>query len=341
MKILIAEDNESTAKYFKKVVERAGFEAAIAADGEIALAMLVQDDYDAILSDWLMPKINGVNLIKRIRKEFPQPPFIIMITTLTSDDSKNFAIDSGADGFLAKPVKPEELIYLVKKGVNLRNQKKVKIAKAVPTSAPKKSPPPFGAVVIAASTGGPPALTQVLGDVHKLDGVCVYIVQHGPEWMFKSFVKRLNNETHHLTLVGKHNMKSEPGRIYVAPGDYHMTIDAYSHNIKLNKEAPENYVRPAADQLFRSAAAAFGSFCLAVVMTGMGSDGASGAAHVSAAGGKVVIQDPKTCVAPSMPESAIKTKIPHIIAPLDALGNLISTNIFQLAARVSSANKSD
>ncbi len=127
-------------------------------------------------------------------------------------------------------------------------------------------------------------------------------------------------------------MKTEAGNIYIAPGDRHMRIEAETFNIVLDDGPKENFVRPSADPLFRSAAEAYGKYCIGVVLTGLGRDAAQGALAISSVKGTIVIQDPETAVAPSMPNTTIDTQVPYRLAALDELGKTVSETVFPLAA---------
>jgi two-component system chemotaxis response regulator CheB len=110
-----------------------------------------------------------------------------------------------------------------------------------------------------------------------------------------------------------------------------MGVDAQRAVIRLNDDPEENYVKPAADPLFRSLARAFGRRTIGVVATGMGRDGTIGAGYLAAAGGLVIAQDPATAILPSMPQSVIDLRIAKIISPLDSLGGVVSGNIKKMA----------
>jgi two-component system chemotaxis response regulator CheB len=127
--------------------------------------------------------------------------------------------------------------------------------------------------------------------------------------------------------------------VYIAPGDKHLRIAPGSLNLILDDGPKENFVRPAADPLFRSAADAFGKYCIAVILTGLGRDGAQGAAQISALNGTILIQDPETCVAPSMPNTIIEVNIPHKVVPLSNLSRIITETILPLSNELKEFNK--
>jgi DNA-binding response OmpR family regulator len=100
-----------------------------AVDGEEALKKLKEKEYDALLTDWLMPKMNGVDLIKRVRSEFPSPPYIMMITAIQSSQAKDNILEIGADEFISKPFRMKSLLATLKEGLARRSQPLPKIQK--------------------------------------------------------------------------------------------------------------------------------------------------------------------------------------------------------------------
>jgi len=166
-----------------------------------------------------------------------------------------------------------------------------------------------------------------------------FIVQHGPSWMLETFAQRLQKETKLKVSLAANNIEIEKGCIYIAPGDKHLRIEQHTFKMLLDEGPKENFVRPAADPLFRSIASAFGKYSIGVILTGLGRDGAQGAAQISSVQGVVIVQDPETAVAPSMPRTVIEGGVPHKLAPLSTIGKVIAETAFPLAARLKSLNK--
>ena len=177
-------------------------------------------------------------------------------------------------------------------------------------------------------------MREVIHKMGALEKTSVFLVVHGPAWMLETFSTRLQKETTMTVRLAEEGMETRAGEMYLAPGDRHMVVESGSLRIRLNMDAPENYMRPAADPLFRSAAAAFGRHCIAVVLTGMGRDGTLGAATIAAAGGKVIAQDPRTAVASSMPQTVVNIGAASSVVPLDALGEALRTQVLALAAEL-------
>lgn len=341
-KVLIVEDHENTAKYFAKVLVNAGFAVDYVISGEAALKLLKKIKYDLVITDWLMPVMDGIQLINLIREKISPVPLIIMITARQSEKAKETAMFSGADEFVTKPVNSvllQNLVQSLLERLNTSGISSEEILTLSQTLEPKEFRlPPFVAVTIAASTGGPPTLIDVLRNIQPGFRAVIYIVQHGPAWMLEAFPVRITESTGHTAYVAADGMEVKQGCIYLAPGEIHMVINPETYRIELYEGPKENFVIPAADPLFRSAARAFGKFAIGVVLTGLGADGSLGAASIAAAGGRVIVQDPATAIAPSMPRSVINSKILCQVFPMDEVGNVVSTGIFQLSATLKKNN---
>lgn len=322
-KILVVEDELTNSILIKRVLINAGYNVLVAQNGADALKYLEKETFDAILTDWMMPHIDGIELIRRIRESITPLPLIIMITALVSQDAREYALEAGADDYIAKPIDVNELTTRVEEGLAKKGQtgtiEKAPIKKAVASSTPN-----FPVVVIATSTGGPPTLIEIFNHLDVNQDIAYLLVQHGPPWMLDTFSQRLQKETKLKVCTPTNGMKIEPGSVYVAPGDLHMRVHPSNYTIVLDDAPKENFVRPAADPLFRSAAEVFGEYCLAVVLTGLGRDGTAGASQVSSFGGSVLVQDPKSATAQSMPTAVINSHIPHKVVHLQDMAKAIN-----------------
>ncbi|MGA2297510.1 MAG: chemotaxis protein CheB [FCB group bacterium] len=332
-KILIVEDEVTNSFLLKRLLSKAGYSVVLVRNGIDAMLQFEKEKFDVLLTDWMMPMMDGIELIRKVRELISPLPYIVMVTALVSDNARNYALESGADDYIAKPLETDELLSSIKDGLN-KNKQEIPLELAEPIHTGSHDKPPFVAVVVAASTGGPPALITLLRDIKEIRGAAFFIVQHGPPWMLETFAKRLQSETRHNVLLAKNGIIPEAGKIYVAPGEKHLTLDAESFKMKLDENPKENFVRPSADPLFRSAAEAFGEYCIAVVLTGLGRDGILGCKQIVSADGTVYIQDPESAVAPSMPKSIIESDIKHMMHPLETLGKAVAEKISELSARL-------
>lgn len=182
-----------------------------------------------------------------------------------------------------------------------------------------------GIVAIGSSTGGPQALFTVIGALGKLIGVPVVITQHMPPTFTAILAQHIERVCGVPCIEVTSNQKALPGRVYVAPGDRHMLIGGTAHvpELLLSDGEPENFCRPAVDPMFRTASEVFGGGLLAVVLTGMGQDGAAGAEQVIARGGTVIAQDEATSVVWGMPGAVAHVGAASMILPLPDIGQRI------------------
>ena len=329
-KLLVVDDEIANTTLLKRVLNKAGYSALVAHNGKDALSMLEREQFDALLTDWMMPQMDGIELIRKVRDRIEPLPLIIMITALVSHESRNYALESGADDFIAKPIDMDELLSRVRDGLARRAQEEPEEPNRV-IKRDMDISPAFVGVVIGASTGGPPTLIEVLKNLPGNLNAAYYIVQHAPPWMLETFSQRLQKETGMKVNIAVNGDVSEAGSIYLAPGDKHMRIEKGSYKILLDDGPKENFVRPAADPLFRSAADAFGKYSLGIVLTGLGRDGAQGASQIASVNGTVLVQAPETAVAPAMPNTVIQSGIDHKVVPLNMMSKTSSETIFPLA----------
>ena len=324
MKLLVVEDNTSSKILLRRILKDAGYDVDTVYNGIEALEKLKSENYDAVLTDWMMPELDGIGLIKKIRNTLVNQPVIIVITALSSSEARHEALNSGADDFIAKPIFKEDVINRLENCLNRRDNPAPQTNFS--SEAPKNKKAPFIAVAIAASTGGPPTLQQIFERLPQTDKAAYLIVLHGPPWMLKTFSERLNEKTDFTVHHAEEGMEITPGEVYLAPGQKHMVVNE-SYRIELNDDPPENFIKPSADPLFRSVAATFGKQSIALILTGMGSDGTAGAGFISVAKGTVIAQDPKTAVLPSMPQSVINLNLAEKIIPLENIPLAVANTI--------------
>jgi len=310
-RVLIVDDENTNNIIIKRVLDNEGYEVDTCENGLEAMAALEKRPYDVVITDWMMPQMDGIELIRKMRESIDSPPYIVMVTALVSDAAKEHALDSGADYYIGKPIDTEELAQVVHEGIlklededrpNLPATKKILTVTKTPTLAP------FVAVGIATSTGGPPTLTNIMRQIDPDTEAAYFAIQHGPEWMLETFARRLEGEIAMDVTIAKQGMIIQPKTVYIPPGDYNMTI-THDFKIHLEQSPKENFVRPAADPTFRSIAQRFGAYSVAVVLTGLGKDGALGASNIADSGGKVIVQDPDEAIARSMPSQALSMRI--------------------------------
>ncbi|MTI44935.1 two-component system chemotaxis response regulator CheB [Roseibium hamelinense] len=178
-------------------------------------------------------------------------------------------------------------------------------------------------LAIGSSTGGPQALQEVMKQVGTaMNDVPVLITQHMPPTFTSILAEHVGKAALRPSKEGEDGEVLRPGHIYVAPGGKHMVIekDAGAVKIRLNDGPPVNFCKPAVDPLFDSVAKVFGSASLAVILTGMGHDGANGIGTIASGGGSIITQDEATSVVWGMPGAAAATGLCSDILPLADIG---------------------
>jgi two-component system chemotaxis response regulator CheB len=301
--------------------------AAVAANGRAALEQLEKVEVDLMLLDLEMPEMDGLTLLDTLKQRGIRVPTIVFSTFTERGASATMeALTRGASDYVSKPSGQknmsatvtrirEELIPRVL-ALGERGRAPIAAPVRVPSSSSSASMPrvvvrPLGerpnVIVIGVSTGGPSALSELVLALPADFAVPVLIVQHMPAVFTKALAARLGQGAKLRVCEAAHQQSLQAGTVYLAPGDFHMRVAGGVREpwITLGQEAKENGCRPAVDPLFRSAAATFGSQVLALVLTGVGSDGARGAADVRKAGGQVWVQDRATCAASGMPSAIV------------------------------------
>lgn len=188
-------------------------------------------------------------------------------------------------------------------------------------------------ICIGSSTGGPQALFTVLGGLKKAGPVTqpILITQHMPATFTTILAEHISRLSGFSAKEAETGDVLEAGKVYVAPGDYHMLVEVRNGNkvLRLDQGAPENFCRPSVDPMFRSASKVYGRKVLACVLTGMGSDGAKGGKMVVEAGGTVIAQDEATSVVWGMPGATAHAGVCSAILPI----NDIAEWIYKFASR--------
>lgn len=325
-----------------------------AASGPIALQKLGLLEVDVVILDMEMPEMNGIDVLKEMRKRKVNTRVIIFSSQTQQGASAALAcLREGADDIVAKPSGPglsletavEAIrVALVPKVLQFHGKSKVDESsnqsfKVEDKTADKRQQDATlfplkkrdvsklypSVLVIGSSTGGPTALEKIFQPISGPIGIPVLIVQHMPPVFTQALAKRLESITGIPAAEGVAGELVQPNRIYVAPGDYHMliTTSAQGKNIVLNQDPQRNSVRPAVDALFESTAQVYRENCLGIVLTGMGEDGLVGAREIRTHGGAMVIQDQASCVVFGMPGAIFDAGEYDQIGDLDFISRLL------------------
>ncbi|MGZ6018659.1 MAG: protein-glutamate methylesterase/protein-glutamine glutaminase, partial [Phenylobacterium sp.] len=301
--------------------------------GGAALAELARREADVVLLDIEMPVMDGLTALPLILAAHPTLK-VVMVSSLTRRNAEISlrALQLGAADYIAKPEGglgsadefTRDLISKVKAlGVPRSREAKPVAAAAVAahvstTSRPGPKHPPT-VLAIGASTGGPPALLKVFAALKGAVTQPIFLTQHMPATFTALLAEQLSRAGDRPCREGVEGEIVETGRCYIAPGGWHMTVvrERAGPTIRLNQDPPESFCRPAVDPMFRSLAKVYGPGVLAVILTGMGSDGAKGCLALADAGGRFAVQDEATSVVWGMPGAAAETGRAEKIMPLD------------------------
>jgi two-component system chemotaxis response regulator CheB len=310
--------------------------AGTAPNGRIALAKLSQVNPDLVTLDIEMPELDGLGTLPELRKLYPKLP-VIMFSTLTERGALATldALALGATDYVTKPAN----VGSVAAGIqSVKDQLLPKIkalcpmwqaprtvspvaARAPLTAATSRQPQRCEVLVIGSSTGGPQALSALLAELPANFPVPIVIVQHMPPVFTNHLANRLNQNCELQVSEATGAETLQPGQVLIAPGDFHVTLQRQGVAVRCLKQQspPENSCRPAVDVLFRSAAAVYGSQCLAVVLTGMGQDGLRGSQEIARTGGTILAQDEATSVVWGMPRAVAEAGLAKRVLPLKAI----------------------
>ncbi len=338
-------------------------------DGQMAINALQRNAIDVIVLDVEMPVMDGLTAIPKLLAVSPSVKIIMASTlTLRNADISLRAIQSGAADYIAKPTTTREisgadvfkrdLVAKVKalgataRRAGSRSRSDVRAAplppplsaggvfkaRGEPASPPGLRPITLttrpDVIAVGSSTGGPQALFEVLG--HLKAGVTqpILITQHMPATFTTILAEHISRQCGIVCAEGKDGEPIVSGRAYVAPGDHHMVVvnRGGSFVLSLNKDAPENFCRPAVDPMLRSIVRAYGRKVLVAILTGMGQDGLKGCQEVTAAGGVVIGQDEASSVVWGMPGAVAQAGLCSAILPLKEIGPYLRKFALRTAA---------
>lgn len=323
----------------------------VASNGAIGLERIPQLNPDVVTLDIEMPEMDGLEMLRHIRHDYPHLR-VIMFSTLTERCAAVTleALSRGADDYVTKASNEgaldrslvrlrDELVPKIKQfyllpecahatqspaHLPLAGTRPVagltaKVAATVTASLAGKVAPK--AVVIGVSTGGPTALAAVLPQFPAEFPLPVLVVQHMPPLFTRLLAERLHNSCNLAVREASQREAVKPGQILIAPGDFHMKVagNCGAAHILLDQSPALNSCRPAVDALFTSYGELFGGAAIAVVLTGMGQDGLRGAQILKAQGATVLAQDEATSVVWGMPGAVANAGIADHVLPLNQI----------------------
>jgi len=277
------------------------------------------------------------------------PTAVIAVSSRSSDRSVFKALELGALDFIAKPggrVSPRleeiqrDLVGKVMQVVELRMENLRRRAADEEDVGPEPEPPVepsaegVEVVVIGCSTGGPPALQHLFQSLPRMP-LPIAVAQHMPPHFTRSFAERVDRLTEYSVKEAEHGERLEAGGVYVAPGGMQMEVQRGSDGLQARVLAPGSgdLYAPSVDRLFDSASESCGDRLVAVIMTGMGDDGAESIRRVRERGGKTIAESPDTAIIFGMPNQAIKTGAVDQVLPLNEIAGAIERLCYSRTTR--------
>lgn len=332
--VVVIDDSAQNRRLLKQLLESEEDVEVLASaeNGEEGLRKVLELRPDVVTVDLEMPRLGGYTFLRLLRSAAPTPAIVISSHTHKADVFK--ALELGAFDFIAKPAKstPQSLevlrtelleklraARLVRRGEARRRPGRI-----IPE--PEKEQRPF-IVAVGASTGGPPAVQRLLEALAAEPTPCVLVCQHMPAQFTRAFAERLDRIGPFNVSEAQDGDRLIAGHVYIAPGGRHMHLVEEKGRLELRtpETVPKDRYVPSADQLFTSVAKTLGARALAVVLTGMGSDGAQGVRDVHKAGGEVWAESEETAVVFGMPQEAIATGVVKRVLPLGEIGPALVT----------------
>ncbi len=339
IRVMVVDDSAVVRGFIVRILERdpAIEIAATCSNGQMAVLQIARHKPDVVILDIEMPVMDGLTALPKLRAADPGARVVIASTLSRKNAEISLeALALGAADYIAKPTTGK-----LNASDDFGRELLAKISALGPRSsaAPARTPTgvaspkpqafklrgPSGRdpkiLAIGSSTGGPQALLALLKALPAKVDAPIVIAQHMPATFTTVLAQHLARASGRPCAEAVHGEPVLPGRIYLAPGDFHFEIERHGAQLtaRLTKVPPENFCRPSVNPLFRSVARAFGAQSAAVMLTGMGSDGLDGAREIASAGGTIFAQDEASSVVWGMPGAVAQAGLCTAVLPLAAI----------------------
>ncbi|MGC1106748.1 MAG: chemotaxis response regulator protein-glutamate methylesterase [Candidatus Acidiferrales bacterium] len=340
VRVLVVDDSALMRKLIPQILEKDGTIKVVgtAMDGSFGLKKIEELKPHVVTLDLEMPRMNGIEMMHEITRRFRVP--VILFSAHSREGARETlkALALGAFDFVTKPSNAasgtlqgiaRELAMKIKAAAISGIPKMIAEIPAARLKArlPKGQHhhPPTRVVAVGISTGGPHALEYMLSQMPADFGGCFLIAQHMPEGFTEMLAKRLDENSPIQVREACSGDQLIAGQALICPGNRHLLVRRTPQgHIAVVSESPRvNGHRPSADVLFRSVAKEFGARAIALLMTGMGDDGADAIRLVKDAGGLALAQNSTSCVVDSMPRSAIERGHVNRVLDLETLPNFL------------------
>jgi two-component system, chemotaxis family, protein-glutamate methylesterase/glutaminase len=348
VRVLVVDDSALMRKLIPKILAQDDSIEVVgtAMDGNFGLKKIEELSPQVITLDLEMPGLNGIDTLKEIMRRWRLPVIVVSSHSTAGAAITLKALSLGAFDFVAKPKDvsarmpeiAEELINKIQAAAQSAGVQSQFLPSETLTAQGSKLRPvaPTQIVAIGVSTGGPNALQYLFSKLPADFSGSILVVQHMPDGFTELFARRLDESCPIRVKEAQSGDLLVAGRALICPGNRHMKVRKLplGNVAVLSEEAPVNGHRPSVDVLFRSVAEEFGTQVTAVLMTGMGEDGAFGLGEIQASGGYTVAQSRETCVVYGMPKAAIERGFAARIADLQELPHLLQERCLQDRSRI-------
>lgn len=348
-RVLIADDSAIVRAMLGQVIgDDSNFEiVGMAENGKYAVEMCLELKPELVIMDINMPILNGIDAISQIMEK--RPTAIVAFTTEDTAEIGYKCLDAGAIEVVQKPNLAtmdrqkiqnfcKKLIVLAdaykKHNITSRKLRNIYYAQSITREIIKEknqihqeqNKSPYSILAIGASTGGPIAIQTLLRDLGPSFPLPIIITQHIDEMFDRQFAHWLSNTTGQTVTTAVDGVTLMPGHVYIAPSGKHLKLQYKNHCeyvAELDDSEEVHFLKPAVDIMFSSCANIVGRKTIAVILTGMGQDGAAGMKEILDAGGYTIAESEKSCVIYGMPKAAVELDAVKRVEDLDAIGEVI------------------
>lgn len=341
VRVMLVDDSLVVRSILERIVDQTSglMVCASVASAHDALAFLAREPVDVIVLDIEMPGMNGIDALPHILERAANARVLILSSNCVEGGPAAIeALALGASDTLAKPGRGSFsgrfAEILTDRILSLGQREAVPAATRI-AFRPPAPPAPVAidadqrleCIAVAASTGGIPAFANFLTHLNPRISAPILLTQHLPDAFMEFYARQIATMTKRKVSVAEAGMAVEPDHIYLAPGDAHLMVVANGvrREIALDRRPVENGCCPSADPMLASVAEIYGTGGVAVVLSGMGRDGAQGAVRLKAAGGKIFAQAPESCVIWGMPGAVAKAGLATATLNPDAIALMLGS----------------
>jgi two-component system, chemotaxis family, protein-glutamate methylesterase/glutaminase len=307
-----------------------------ASNGIEGLAVIPELDPDVVCTDFHMPIMDGLEFTKQVMLHYPRPILVISISVQTEQRHRIFELlEAGAVDIFPKPrstvnqdaqINQLKLINKIKilAGVKVFRKRtpqaslKFELLPNTSQQSPVNRTSEIKIIAIGTSTGGPQALQTIFASLPANFSVPIVCVQHISHGFLDGLIQWLSLTSRLPIEIARSGITPQPGRVYFPPEQHHLELDSQRKFVCADSP-PIGSHRPAVDITFKSVAEVYGCKAIAILLTGMGKDGAAGMQMIYQAGGLTIAQDRETSVIFGMPKEAIELGGVKHILPLSEI----------------------